>query len=401
MDRRDFLKSSAAASALPWAAMLGARAVRADEHGDASAAAFAELAELLGEIERDFIGPTRRMNTADERAAGRFFLAHAVQHAFQFWFEADGRRPMFRRWHFLDKKLLGDNPDAVYYGSPIDPSGSYRIRGNIHGATYTSFTVEGGNADGGPSKRLVSTLNDTEFDIAKDGSYEIWIGADPPPDGSRNWLKLEADAGALTTRHYFEWRRSAAADPTLHIPISVEPVDSPGPAAVMDDAAVAEGVRRAIRFLRSVTVDFPNFSPEQQPPWVSPKPNAFTNPKPDAGNLDIGYAAKDNVYRQAVYRLEPDQALEIRGRFPRCRFANVMIWNMHLQTPPYRYRQVSLNRRQVKYEADGSFEIVIAHKDPGTPNWLDTAGQPMGTIFWRFLLPEEAPSALSTRVVRL
>ncbi|MEM7409886.1 MAG: DUF1214 domain-containing protein [Myxococcota bacterium] len=401
MKRRDFLKTGAAAGALPWMGVLAAQAAQADDHGDASAAAFAELAELLGQIERDFIGPERRMNTADERAAGRFFLAHAVQHAFQFWFEADGKRPMFRRWHTLDKKLLGDNPDAVYYGSPIDPSGSYRIHGNVHGATYTSFTIEGGNADGGPSKRLVSTLNDTEFDVAPDGSYEILLSAQEPASGPRNWLRLEPDAGAITTRHYFEWERSAAADPTLHMPIWIEPEESPGPAPVMDDAAVAAGVRRAIRFLRSVTVDFPNFTPEQQPPWVSAKPNQFTNPKPDAGNVEIGYAAKDNVYRQAVYLLQPNQALEIRGRFPRCRFANVMLWNMHLQTPPYRYRQVSLNRKQVQYESDGSFKIVIAHEDPGTPNWLDTAGQPMGTIFWRFLLPDEAPTALRTRVVRL
>jgi len=30
---------------------------------------------------------------------------------------------------------------------------------------------------------------------------------------------------------------------------------------------------------------------------------------------------------------------------------------------------------------------VIAHEDPGVPNWLDTGGHREGTIFWRYLLP--------------
>jgi hypothetical protein len=89
----------------------------------------------------------------------------------------------------------------------------------------------------------------------------------------------------------------------------------------------------------------------------------------------------------------------MRGRFPRCRFANVVIWNHRLQTPPYRHRRVSLNRRQVRYERDGSFRIVMAHRDPGVPNWIDPAGLRSGMLFWRFLLPEEEVPPIETEVV--
>ena len=44
--------------------------------------------------------------------------------------------------------------------------------------------------------------------------------------------------------------------------------------------------------------------------------------------------------------------------------------------------------------------IVRAHNDPGVPNWLDTAGHREGTVFWRFMLPEEAHEAPQSRVVR-
>ncbi|MBW2314220.1 MAG: DUF1214 domain-containing protein [Deltaproteobacteria bacterium] len=368
----------------------------ATKTGDEAALAYAELSEALAEIETGYITPERGMNTAEERAAGRYLLANALQHGFQCWFDVDPARPIFQRWLSSTKKLLGDNPDAVYYGCVADPAGTYRIRGNTHGACYTSFTVEAGAEEGHLSKGAVTTLNDREFDIAADGSYELIASAAPQP---RNWLKLEPGAGSITTRHYWEWERSVAADPTFHVPLWIEPVDPPRPAAPMDDAAIAAGIRRVINFVRGVTIGFPELPPEIMPAWVSNEINAFDNSDYDESNTEIGYAAVDNAYLQTRYELGPDQALVMRGRFPRCCFANVVLWNRCLQTPPYRHRCVSLNRNQTVYEPDGSFRMVVAHRDPGVPNWLDAAGLSAGMIFWRFLLPDEPTPPIEAEVV--
>ncbi|MEE2673997.1 MAG: DUF1214 domain-containing protein [Myxococcota bacterium] len=364
--------------------------------GDAAARAFSELSEALAEIEADYLGPDRGMHTAADRAAGRYLIANALQHGFQCWFDVDPARPLFHRWLSTTKKLLGDNPDAVYYGAVVDPAGTYRIRGNVHAACYTSFSVETGAQDGHISKGVISTLNDTEFDIAADGSYELIASPEPH---ARNWLRLEPGAGSITTRHYWEWERSVAADPTFHVPLWIEPIEDPGPAPPMDDAAIAAGIQRVINFVRGLTLDFPNLAPEVMPAWVSDKTNRFDNSEYSESNTEIGYAAKDNAYLQTRFELEPEQALIMRGRFPRCRFANVVLWNQRLQTPPYRYRRVSLNRNQVLYEQDGSFEIVVAHRDPGVPNWIDPAGLRTGMIFWRFLLPDENPPPIETELV--
>jgi hypothetical protein len=89
------------------------------------------------------------------------------------------------------------------------------------------------------------------------------------------------------------------------------------------------------------------------------------------------------------------------GRIPEGVFANVMLWNRHMQTLEYRDRRSALNRRQIRLEADGTFRIVVAHRDPGVANWLDTDGHARGTIFWRFLLPDTDPEAISSAVVSL
>ncbi|MCC6765761.1 MAG: hypothetical protein IT293_13980 [Deltaproteobacteria bacterium] len=31
---------------------------------------------------------------------------------------------------------------------------------------------------------------------------------------------------------------------------------------------------------------------------------------------------------------------------------------------------------------------MLAHRDPGHPNWLDTEGRAFGLVFWRFFLVE-------------
>jgi hypothetical protein len=110
----------------------------------------------------------------------------------------------------------------------------------------------------------------------------------------------------------------------------------------------------------------------------------------------MGFAAFDAAYSSAPYRLGPDEALIITGRWPPCRFGNVVLWNRFLQTNDYVHRSVSRNRASTVLEPDGSFRMIVAHRDPGGPNWLDTEGRQAGTIFWRFFLPEgdiETPRA--------
>ncbi len=362
----------------------------------ASGEALDELAGLLQAVNDDAGSGRWGFTDGMEEAVYRRFTLHVLHHSLLFWLEADPQRPRFTEWHRPNRKLLGDNPDSLYYGTVVDPTRSYRIRGNTAGACYTSFTVESGTADGAMSQKLGYTLNDSEFDIDPSGNYELIAG--PGAEG-RNRLRLDPDAGSITTRHYFEWKDSVGLNPNVHIPLIIEPLDDPGPPRVAGDEETAASIRRVIRFLRANTVDWR--ASGVAPAWVAPEPNTFTNPPADDSNRAIGFAAADNVYRSGRWDLAEGEALVITGRFPRCRFANVVLWNQHMATPPYNRRQVSLNRAQTVCEPDGSFRMVVAHEDPGVANWLDTGGLSRGTVFWRFLLPEEELHPLQTQVVPL
>ena len=62
--------------------------------------------------------------------------------------------------------------------------------------------------------------------------------------------------------------------------------------------------------------------------------------------------------------------------------------------------QSSLNQRQVSVDADGKIRIVIAGRDPGVANWLDTAGRRVGQFTFRFFWSNADPE-FTARVVKL
>ena len=184
MERRDFLKALGMAGGI---AALGcqhgmaprrprrkpapaAPPSRAARSGTESRKAWNELLALLAEADARYLGKDWDIERAGDIADGHRFLMHVLHSGMEQWLEADPARPRAVRFVTPTLKLLGDNPDAIYYTAPLDPKRRYRVRGNTGGAVYTSLTIEGGNAEGHYPKRVAGALNDTQFDVKRDGS---------------------------------------------------------------------------------------------------------------------------------------------------------------------------------------------------------------------------------------
>jgi hypothetical protein len=345
--------------------------------------AFHELLDLLRELDERYAGPEWGIASPDDVGESLRAVLHLLEASLVTRMESHPEHPWLREFPLPTRKFLGDNSDAVYWETAIAPGHEYRLQGNVAGAVYVSITVECGALEGEFPRETGGVINDEQFDVAPDGRFEIRIGGEP---AERNWLPLVEDACRITTRHYYEDEVPAAATPR-HLDFEIERLDSAPAPPRPDDANVAAAIRRVSSFLRTSILDQgPPASRTNQPPFVSRTPNEFVQPvKP--GNF--AQAAADAAYSLAPFVLGPEDALVMKGRWPEeCRCANVCLWNRHMQTFDYLNRQVSLNRRQTRLELDGSFRIVIAHEDPGVPNWLDTEGRPFGMVFWRYMLPE-------------
>ena len=346
-----------------------------------SRARVAELVARLGQVADEWVVPGPGM-TDDDVAEGFRNLTHILQSALYSHQELDPLRPVFHRIVSPTRSFTGDNADAVYFETPVAAGHEYVVRGNLAGAVYTSFTMEAGAADGAYATHTSGVLRDDDMDVAPDGAYTIRLGGAP---SDRNWLAVPEGGGRITTRHYFEWPVSAAAAQDLHVPLAIECIDRPPAPPRWGDERVAAALQRVITHVRTKTIANPAPAPDVDIPFVSRVPNEF-RPPVVPGNL--AFAAFDAAYAMAPFLIGDDEALVVRGRWPECRFANLCLWNRWSQMYDYVNRQVSRNRANTVLDPDGGYTLVLAHTDPGHPNWIDTEGRNLGTMFFRFFLPE-------------
>jgi hypothetical protein len=358
--------------------------------------AFDGLLATLGEVATRFAGDEWMVTAPDDVAEALRSILHLLATGLETQFEDDAAHPVFHEIVTPWRKMLGDNPDARYHDTVVHPAGTYRVRGNTGGAIYVSFTVEAGNADGGMPARTAGVLNDAHFDVAADGSFELTIGGPAQPGG---WLALPDDATRITVRHYWEQVEVPAAPPAPSLSLAIELVDGDVPSrpTLPSDTSVAAAISRMATFVRSRTLEsIPAPGTGDPPPFVSRVPNEFAPPTAPG---DHALAAADAAYSMAPYILGPDEALVMRVRWPKCRYGGVALWNRQLQTFDYLRGRVGLNRAQAVPNEDGTTTIVIAHRDPGVPNWLTTEGRAFGLVFWRFFLAEGPIDPIASEVV--
>jgi hypothetical protein len=360
-----------------------------------SRTALGEFIALLQEVDQRWSSPEWNLNSAEDIVGSHRALMHIIEAALVGYFEQNPANPDFRRIVTPGRKLTGDNSDAIYFDAPLSPDHAYIIRGNMNGAVYFSMTIEEGVEDGRIAKKTAGVINDTEMEIDSNGEFTVYLGGEAK---EKSWLPLLPGASRVTTRHYFEHQQPAALDPLLEPRMSITCLTATAIPAPPDDASVAAGIRRVCNAVRSRTLEMPTLAGGEMPPFMSLNPNEFPQPQ-TPGNF--GLAAFDAHYSMAPFFIGADEALVITGRWPDCRFGNVCLWNRFQQTLDYSSRSVSLNRNQTTLEEDGSFKMILAHEDPGLPNWLDTEGNLFGLVFWRFFLVEGDAETPRATVVKL
>ena len=90
-------------------------------------------------------------------------------------------------------------------------------------------------------------------------------------------------------------------------------------------------------------------------------------------------------YYEGAYELRDDEALIVEAKAPaKCAYRSMILTNELYETTDWYNNQSSLNDSQAKADADGVLRIVVSARDPGVPNWLDTAGYGRGLMQGRW-----------------
>ena len=271
-----------------------------------------------------------------------------------------------------------DCPDAAYTGAALHGDATYRVRGKRGTARYLGFQVMAG------IESSVNVVAD-DLDIAADGSFEIVLSAKEHPG---NWMALSPRTSSLVVRQFFyDWDSEEPAQ------LDIECLE-PGPTWPDPEPLSPAGVARQLTAIGKFLEASITFWLDVEDSGRAQGINVFRQP---AALTSMG-AAAENVSVWGSWELDEDQALVIEVTPPEALYWSVSLGNHWWETIDYANRQSSLNGHQATIDDDGVFRAVVSHSDPGVANWLDTAGQRLGPVIFRWLRAEGAPVP-TTRVV--
>ncbi|HNC69383.1 MAG TPA: hypothetical protein PKZ77_02750, partial [Pseudomonadales bacterium] len=126
------------------------------------------------------------------------------------------------------------------------------------------------------------------------------------------------------------------------------------------------------------------------PPGLAFPRNGFN--RVNAASGATGGGMSTNLYAGGVWELGPDEALVIENRVSVApTYIGFQLGNLWGESLEYANRITSLNGWQSCVDADGVIRLVVAHRDPGVPNWLDTTGLEQGFLSPRWAYSQRPP----------
>ncbi|HUS23844.1 MAG TPA: DUF1214 domain-containing protein [Candidatus Binatia bacterium] len=315
-------------------------------------------------------------STPLDRAEGWRYLTRLLRIGLEMHLEfADADFPGFFAPSHETGKIGADNPDNLYLMARISGRHEYVIRGERGTVPYLSFGSQKGGYETDGRMEQTGFLDARDLRVAGDGSFEIVVSATPQP---QHWLKVDAASNAIIVRQTF-LDRSRERPARL----AIARRDAGAMPQPLTPERLEQGLQRSAAFVEGTAKLFADWAQGYQ---------RHTNLLPPADQAVCQRAGGDpNIfYYHSHWQLGPDEALRIRvPRVPECRFWNVQLNNWWMESLDYRFHRIHLNAHSAVRDADGGVTVVIAHQDPGHPNWLDTAGHASGTLCWRWVGAKE------------
>ncbi len=319
-------------------------------------------------------------DNAFDRAEGFRYLSRITRAGLNTFLEHnDPLAPVLQSVVHETAKMGSDNPDNFYQNAAISGAHRYRVWGRRNTAHYLSFGTQIGHYGQGRGMPPSGFLEGSDLVLGDDGSFEIILSVERP-EGAPNWLPMKPETGTLIVRQ-------TLLDPATEVraEIHIERVGGASDPSPVTARSVDEGLE--------TTGNLVFFAANMFSAWANGF-RAHVNELPEFDRERSNMAGGDPniVYYHSYWELGPDEALVIDATPP----APLDHWNFQLnnhwmESLDYRYFQIHLNSKTATYRPDGSVRLVVAHADPGVPNWIHTVGHARGTMCFRWVRATEHP----------
>ncbi len=324
-----------------------------------------------------------------DRAEGFRYLTRLLRIALEMQLEwSDPDFPGFYQSSHMTAKIGADNPDNHYLSATVSPDRRYLIAGKLGtcpiltlGTKANRYAVDGTMASTGEI-----ALEDMK--VEANDRFEIVVSRDKPADGV-NWLPMAQDTSFIVVRQTFRDRPNE----TTH-QMSIRTLDGPDTPAPLDAATLASGLQKTIGFVTGTARTFLHWAELFRAEQVNRLSTSDQTMFIRAGGDPMIH------YLHGYWTLADDEALVIDATPPACRTWNFQVDNYWMESLDYRFARIHVNDFTAKPNPDGSVTVVVAARDPGFGNWLNTLGHRHGTMLWRWTGADRHPVP-TTRIAKI
>jgi hypothetical protein len=340
--------------------------------------AWSEFCDRLKDAGAIVLGTTAPRDTLSV-AEGYRYLSRLLRGGLEASLEfGDPLFPQFRCPAHETLKLGADNPDNRYESCAVDPAQDYRISGSRGTVDYLGFGSVNNRYASGGTMETTGYIDARRMRIEADGRFELIVSQREQPG---NWLPMSPETNSINVRQTFQDRRTERAA-ELRIERIGASAETPQP---LTPERLLRGLEAASGYVQGSATLFARWAESFLPALNRLPPADQAYCRAIGGDPNI-------FYFHGAWQLADDEMLVITApSVPQCQSWNFQLDNWWMESLDYRYHTIHINKHTARYEADGGVRIHVAHRDPGLPNWIDTAGHRIGTMCWRWIGAREHP----------
>ena len=313
------------------------------------------LTDAIAEAER-LVRDAPHIDTEADLLEGLQYLAGCIAGCIHLAFDYDRDHPFLHSGTGPFTKMGLDNPDTLYFGTRVQAGHEYVVTGTRGTTTDLSFQLLGGEYTDASVPDSETAFDDRKLDIGPDGRYE-WR------------FTPKANAQLVIREVYNDWdaRRGTVA---------IARTDTVGtaPPALTNELVEKRYAIAGKQLVQRVKtwLQFPQWF------YLNIPVNTMVAPRLTPGGLATQYSSAGH------FDLTSDQTLVVTVPVSEAPYFGFQLGSMWYISLDYINHQTSLNGTQAQADPDGKIRIVVADRNPGVTNWVETLGHRTGFLQFRW-----------------
>ena len=313
------------------------------------------LQDAIAEAER-LVREAPLIETEADLLEGLQYLAGCIAACTHLAFDYDRDHPFLHSGTGPFTKMGLDNPDTLYFGTRVQTGNEYVVTGNRGTTTDLSFQLLGGEYTESVVPDSETAFDDRQLDIAANGDYE--------------WRFTPKTNAQLVIREvYNDWSARRGK-------VAIARTDTAGtaPPALTNNLIEKRFAVAGKQLVQRVKtwLQFPQWF------YMNIPVNTMVAPRLTPGGLATQYSSAGH------FDLAADQALVITLPVTDAPYLGFQLGSLWYVSLDYINHQTSLNGTQAQADPDGKIRIVVAERNPGVTNWVETDGHRKGFLQFRW-----------------